>query len=158
MAWSLQVMSSSLIVFNRAQRGCRLPVALFLAVALLVVACGADPTATSQRVPPTAVPLDSLGRASADVGAQLALSYGCQACHSADGSELVGPTWLGLYGTQESLEGGTSVTVNDEYITESIKDPDAKITKGFTAGLMPPTLGVRDEDIPHIIEYMKSLR
>ena len=70
----------------------------------------------------------------------------------------MGPTWLGLYGTQESLEGGTSVTVNDEYITESIKDPDAKITKGFTAGLMPPTLGVRDEDIPHIIEYMKSLR
>ena len=86
------------------------------------------------------------------------LAYGCLACHSTDGSALVGPTWQGLYGTQEALEDGTSVTVNDGYIKESIQDPNAKITAGFTAGLMPPTLGVKDEEIPHIIEYIKSLR
>ena len=98
------------------------------------------------------------GEPSADIGGDLVLAYGCLACHSTDGSALVGPTWLGLYGTQEALEDGTQVMVDDEYIKESIQDPNAKITAGFTAGLMPPTLGVKDEEIPHIIEYLKSLR
>ena len=85
-------------------------------------------------------------------------AYGCQACHSNDGTALVGPTWQGLYGTQEELEDGTTVLVDDAYIAESIRDPNARVVAGFTAGLMPATLGVKDEDIPHIIEYMKSLR
>ena len=92
------------------------------------------------------------------MGEQIYLKYGCNACHSTDGTALVGPTWQGLYGTEEELEGGSSVLVDDAYITESIRDPNAKITRGFTAGLMPATLGVKDEEIPHIIEYMKSLR
>ena len=98
------------------------------------------------------------GEPSADIGSELVLAYGCLACHSTNGSALVGPTWQGLYGTQEALEDGTSVTVDDAYIRESIQDPNEKITQGFTAGLMPPTLGVKDEEIPHIIEYMKSLK
>ena len=94
----------------------------------------------------------------AGFGEQLYAQYGCNACHTTDGTSLTGPTWLGLYGSQEQLTDGTSVTVDDEYIKESIQDPNAKITAGFTAGLMPTTLGVTDEDIPHIIEYMKSLQ
>ena len=70
----------------------------------------------------------------------------------------MGPTWQGLYGTEEALEDGTTATVDADYITESIKDPNAKIVQGFTAGLMPANLGVEDEEIPHIVEYMKSLR
>ena len=84
--------------------------------------------------------------------------YGCGACHSADGTTLVGPTWQGLYGTLEELEDGSSALVDDDYIRESILEPDARVTKGFTAGLMPSTLRVKEEEIPHIIEYMKSLR
>ena len=106
----------------------------------------------------SAAPADLSGPPNEDIGADLVLSYGCLACHSTDGSELVGPTWQGLYGTQESIDDGTSVTVDDDYIKESIQDPNARITAGFTAGLMPPTLGVKDEEIPHIIEYIKSLK
>ncbi len=94
----------------------------------------------------------------ADYGRQLVETYGCNACHSVDGSALVGPTWKGLYGTQEALEDGSTVTVDDEYITESILDPNVKIVAGFAAGLMPATLGVTEDEIPHIIEYMKTLR
>ena len=101
---------------------------------------------------------DVSGPPNADIGADLVLAYGCLACHSTDGSDLVGPTWQGLYGTQESIDDGTSVEVNDEYITESIQNPNQKVTAGFTAGLMPQTLGVKDEEIPHIIEYIKSLK
>ena len=84
--------------------------------------------------------------------------YGCGACHSTDGSALVGPTWQGLYGTEEALDDGSTVTVNDDYIKESVQDPNAKVVSGFTAGLMPPTLGVKDDEIPHIIEYIKTLK
>ena len=103
-------------------------------------------------------PIDTSGPPDAGVGEQLFTQYGCNACHSTDGTDLVGPTWQGLYGSQETLDDGTLVTVNDEYITESINDPNAKVVEGFTAGLMPTALGVKAEEIPHIIEYMKSLQ
>jgi cytochrome c551/c552/heme/copper-type cytochrome/quinol oxidase subunit 4 len=130
-----------------------------------------QPTSTPHPVVPTIVytapvvvaasasaAADVSGPPNADLGADLALSYGCGACHSTDGSALVGPTWQGLYGTQEALDDGSTVTVDDDYIKESIQDPNVRIVDGFTAGLMPPTLGVKDEEIPHIIEYMKSLK
>jgi cytochrome c oxidase subunit 2 len=41
-------------------------------------------------------------------GDQLTQQYGCRACHSADGSQIVGPTWKGLYG-KEALTDGTTV-------------------------------------------------
>ena len=128
------------------------------------------PTSTPHPVVPTIVytaPVaapavvavaDVSGPPDAGLGEQLVATYGCAACHTIDGSDLTGPTWLGLYGSQEALEDGTSVTVDDAYIKESIQDPNAKITAGFTAGLMPTTLGVKDEEIPHIIEYMKTLQ
>ena len=127
---------------------------------LLLAACGSEPAPTATTARPAAVahPVIPVDEGSAAIGEQLALQYGCNACHSTDGTALVGPTWLGLYGTMEELEDGSSALVDDAYITESIKDPNAKITRGFTAGLMPATLGVKDEEIPHIIEYMKSLR
>ncbi len=112
-----------------------------------VEGAGTEPEELDLSVPPDA-----------DIGFTLVEQYGCAACHSIDGSVLTGPSWQGLYGTEESLDDGTTATVNDEYITESIQDPDAKITAGFTAGLMPATLGVQDDEIPHIIEYIKSLQ
>ncbi len=131
-----------------------------------------QPTSTPHPVVPTVVystPVPTPGGGPSEIverpsepdagfGEQLYAQYGCNACHTTDGTSLTGPTWLGLYGSQEQLTDGTSVTVDDEYIRESIQDPNAKITAGFTAGLMPTTLGVTDEDIPHIIEYMKSLQ
>ncbi len=115
-------------------------------------------TAPVVAAPAAAAVADFSGPPDAALGEQLYVQYGCNACHTTDGTSLTGPTWQGLYGSQEELADGTSVTVDDEYIKESIQDPNAKITAGFTAGLMPTTLGVKDEEIPHIIEYMKSLQ
>lgn len=147
-----------LTILKWASRGRRQCAALVLAaaVALTGAACGDSPTLTpSSQV---AGPTIAYDRASAAMGAQLVEQYGCNTCHSTDGTKLVGPTWQGLYGTQEELEDGTSAAVDDDYIRESIRMPDLKVVKGFTAGLMPATLGVEDDEIPHIIEYMKSLR
>ena len=84
----------------------------------------------------------------------------CVACHAADGTPLVGPTWQGIYGSQETLTDGTSVVVNDEYIRESIKNPNAKVVQNFQPNLMPATYGdtLSDSDIEAIIAYIKSLK
>ena len=160
------------------------PVALLLVIAslFLLLACGGGsaPASTPSNPPTATTPADEsppettvINQASttdlsfspspgvtpdADLGGQIYLKYGCNACHSTDGTTLVGPTWQGLYGTEEALEDGTAALVDEAYIVESIKDPNARITKGFTAGLMPATLGVTDDEILHIVEYMKTLR
>ena len=100
---------------------------------------------------------DSGGEPTAEKGRQLAETYGCIACHSADGTVLVGPSWQGIYGSQEALEGGGTATVDDEYIRESINDPYLKLVEGF-GELMPTGLGVTEGEIDSIIEYIKSLQ
>ena len=66
---------------------------------------------------------------------------GCVACHSLDGAPGVGPTWQGLYGKEEELDDGSSVIVDDEYIINSILDPNSQITAGFQPNLMPQNYG-----------------
>ncbi|MER3485052.1 MAG: hypothetical protein C4345_02815 [Chloroflexota bacterium] len=87
-------------------------------------------------------------------GRQLAAQ--CLACHSIDGSTLVGPTWKGLYGSQVELESGETVVADDAYIRESIVNPMAKIVKGYPPA-MPPFNYLNDQQIADLIAYIKSL-
>ncbi len=94
----------------------------------------------------------------AELGKKLYTERGCNACHSIDGSTLVGPTWKGLYGHEVDLQDGAKVTVNENYIRESILEPQAQLVKGYTP-TMPSFRGVlSDEDITGIIAYIKSLK
>jgi len=71
-------------------------------------------------------------------GQKWATDFGCTACHSIDGSELPGPTWQGVFGNEELLESGSSVTVDEEYIRNSILHPADEIVSGFQ-NIMPAT-------------------
>jgi cytochrome c oxidase subunit 2 len=86
-------------------------------------------------------------------------SYGCKACHTLDGTELVGPTFLGAFGRQVEFEDGSSAIADDDYMYESIVDPNARIVKGFPANVMPQNYAdqISDELIFDLIEFMKSL-
>ena len=95
------------------------------------------------------------GEGDAAAGEELATSNGCIGCHSIDGSTLVGPTWQGLYGSEIELESGETVTADDAYITESIREPAAKLHAGF-GNLMPP-FDLDDEQIANIIAYIQTL-
>src|SRR5689334_18429248 len=64
-----------------------------------------------------------------DVAAGKAAAAVCMACHSIDGSTIVGPTWKGLYGSTVELEGGTTVVADDAYIANSIKNPLSQVVK-----------------------------
>ncbi len=87
---------------------------------------------------------------------------GCLVCHSTDGSRIVGPTYRGLYGRQQTvLRNGTPVTItaDDEYIKRSIYDPNYEITQGYPANIMQSYKGtLNDNDIAKIIEYLKTLK
>jgi cytochrome c553 len=84
----------------------------------------------------------------------------CVTCHSTDGATKVGPTWRGIYGSEVTLADGTTVTVDDEFIRESIVDPNAKVVEGFPADVMPQSYrqNLSDEDIEAVIAYIKSLQ
>jgi cytochrome c oxidase subunit 2 len=86
---------------------------------------------------------------------------GCIACHSSDGSKIVGPTYLNLFGSQQVvIRNGEEVTVmvDEAYIKQMIFDPSYQVVKGYPKGLMQSYKGkLTDEDVAKIIVYMKSL-
>jgi cytochrome c oxidase subunit 2 len=94
----------------------------------------------------------------AEKGKELMAAKGCVACHSSDGSRLVGPSYKGLYGREEKLADGNTVKVDDNYIRESIENPTAKVVEGYPPS-MPPYKGLlTEEEILALLEYIKSLK
>jgi cytochrome c oxidase subunit 2 len=93
-------------------------------------------------------------------GQQWANQYGCLACHSVDGSRIVGPTWLNVCGTTEQLADGSSLTIDEAYLYESIVDPNAKIVAGYPANVMPANYAqqLSDDQINDIVAYICSLK
>ncbi len=93
----------------------------------------------------------------ADGGALFA-EMGCGACHSTDSSKKIGPGLGGLVGKTESLTGGTTIVVDDNYLRESIMNPAAKVVEGY-APVMPSFSGrLTDEQTDALIDYVKSLK
>lgn len=90
-------------------------------------------------------------------GQKLYTRRGCAQCHSIDGTAKVGPTFKGTFGTEQKLADGTTITVEDNYIRESILEPNAKVRGGFRPQ-MPSFKGqLKDSQIEDLILFIKSL-
>jgi cytochrome c oxidase subunit 2 len=100
---------------------------------------------------PKDIPLPKLGE-------QLYTQRGCQSCHSLDGSRKVGPSFQGLYGKENhKMTDGSSVTVDENYLRESILKPEAKIVEGYQ-NLMPGAYSnLSERQLTGLIEYIKTL-
>jgi cytochrome c oxidase subunit 2 len=73
-----------------------------------------------------------------------------------DGSG-VGPSWAGLFGSQVTLESGQTVTADEAYIKQSIRDPMSQIVAGYQP-VMPDFDGqINDTQLTDLIDYIKSL-
>jgi len=94
-------------------------------------------------------------------GKRIMTNIGCFACHTTDGSKLVGPSFKGLYGSTTRVKtGGTTreVKADDDYIKQSVYDPGADVVEGFNKGLMQSYQSqLSDDDVALIIEYLKTL-
>lgn len=92
-------------------------------------------------------------------GEIFAQQFGCLACHSSDGSELVGPTWMGIFGSTEMLEDGSSLVVDRDYLIQSIREPGIQIVAGYQ-NIMPESIAadMTDEQIDDIIAFIESLK
>lgn len=93
-------------------------------------------------------------------GRDLSQKFGCVACHSQDGTRIVGPSWKGIYGSTETLSDGTSVIVDEDYLRESILNPTAKIVAGYPPNVMPLNYAeqLSDAQIADIIAFIMSLK
>lgn len=114
-----------------------------------------QPPPTMPTPDPNADPGDPAQLAAA--GRQIYNTFGCQGCHSVDGSQAVGPTWQGLWMSEIQLEDGSTVVADEEYITTAILDPGAQIHAGYP-NIMPSFQGQLDENqIRALIEFIKAI-
>lgn len=100
------------------------------------------------------------GLSLAEKGQKLSKDKGCVACHNVDGTRGVGPSWKGIYGAEghQSADGKT-VTVDENYLRESILNPNAFVVNSFPAGVMPTYQGqLSEEQVNALIEFIKSLK
>jgi cytochrome c oxidase subunit 2 len=94
----------------------------------------------------------------AQAGERLYRTRGCAQCHSVDGKAGTGPTFKMLFGHQVPLDGGKTVVADENYVRESILEPQATIVAGFQP-VMPTFKGrLKDQEITAIIEYLKTLK
>jgi cytochrome c oxidase subunit 2 len=81
---------------------------------------------------------------------------GCASCHAA-GSGQRGPNLVGVYGTDQKLTNGQVVKADDEYIRNSILNPQSQIVEGYQP-IMPTFKGqVTEEQLLALVAYIKSL-
>jgi cytochrome c oxidase subunit 2 len=94
----------------------------------------------------------------AEAGARVFRDRGCTACHSIDGSKLIGPSLKGVFGHQVKLADGRTVLADENYVVESIENPNAAVVEGYPAGQMPSFKGqISPEYMTALIAYIKSL-
>jgi cytochrome c2 len=83
---------------------------------------------------------------------------GCITCHSMEpGVVLVGPSHAGLAARAGDYVAELSA---EEYLRQSIIEPDAHIVEGFTPGVMYQNYGteLNEQEIADLVAYMLTLQ
>jgi len=92
----------------------------------------------------------------AELGQKLFQDLACYTCHKPDATGR-GPVLVGLFGKKVNLENGQTLTADEDYIRDSILNPQAKIVAGFQP-IMPTFQGqISEEGLLQLVAYIKSL-
>jgi cytochrome c oxidase subunit 2 len=98
--------------------------------------------------PPAASPIAA--------GEKLFQDLACNTCHQQD-SQGRGPVLASQFGKSVTLQDGSTVTMDEVYLRESIVRPQAKIVAGYQP-IMPTFQGlVTEEQLLQLIAYVRSL-
>ncbi|MDQ3323258.1 MAG: cytochrome c oxidase subunit II [Acidobacteriota bacterium] len=81
---------------------------------------------------------------------------GCASCHQLT-DQGRGPKLAGVFGSQQQLTNGQTVLADEEYIRNSILNPQGQIVEGYQP-IMPTFKGqVTEEQLVSLVAYIKSL-
>lgn len=94
------------------------------------------------------------GDRSSLTGDALANEIGCFACHT-ESDTGIAPTLHGIWGEEVVFDDGTSATVDEVYVRNSIADPGAQIVDGYDARM--PTFNLTDDELDRLVDYVRSL-
>jgi len=84
----------------------------------------------------------------------------CLSCHTQDGTRLVGPSFKGIMGKTETVIADgkeKKITIDRDYLINSIKNPNAEIVKSYQPNLMPK-LSLTEEELNHIADYIETIK
>jgi cytochrome c oxidase subunit 2 len=88
-------------------------------------------------------------------GAKLFEELNCVSCHR-NGASQRGPALEGVFGKTVQLKGGGTVVADDNYIRESIVNPNAKTVNGYES-LMPVYLSqLSEEQVNALLAYVRD--
>ncbi len=96
----------------------------------------------------------SLG-AEAERGQRIALESGCAACHGSSWQGGAGPALAGLAGSTVTLDDGTTVLVDRDYLVRAIVDPAADRAGSF-AMKMPPNK-LTEREVADVVAFMEAI-
>jgi mono/diheme cytochrome c family protein len=95
--------------------------------------------------------LASAGLAQATTGEQIFTAGGCAGCHTfqpAGSNGTIGPDL-------DDLAGAAGDMPPEEFVRQSILDPDAEVAQGFNSGVMPSFEGrLSDKQVQALVEYL----
>ncbi len=99
------------------------------------------------------------GRSMAASGAALFQNLACDTCHRPGpaGRAARAPALEGLFGSRVALAGGQTLVADENYVRESILQPQTKVVEGWNP-IMPTYQGqVTEEQVSQLLAYIKSL-
>ncbi|NOX61656.1 MAG: hydrogenase iron-sulfur subunit [Chloroflexi bacterium] len=88
----------------------------------------------------------------------LGTNASCRICHSLEpGVVLVGPSFAGIASRAATRAPGMSA---EEYIRQSILEPDAYVVEGFQPGMEPPNFAelLTEEQIDDLVAFLMTLK
>ena len=92
--------------------------------------------------------------ATPEQGRDLAEAQGCLGCHSTDGSELVGPSFKGLYGRPSTAKD--KARVDQAFVQAVLHDPTARLGRPSTMPAYPDLTGAERQKLVLFLESLGS--
>ena len=96
------------------------------------------------------------GETLASAGAKRFVEQACNTCHGEQKGSR-GPSLVGIFGKPVRMQSGQVVVVDENYIRESIVNPQARLVEGYPP-IMPTYQGlISEEGLLQLTAYIKSL-
>ena len=129
-----------------------------LVVLLLVLTLALFGLAACGGTGGTAATTAPSGGAGDPAAGQATFQANCARCHSVQaGVTIVGPSLAGIGTKAGTMVSGMSAA---QFLRQSIVDPNANITAGFSAGIMPNSFGTQltSQQIDDVVAYLLTLK